>query len=162
MVLSFLPKNVHFIWKNEISCLLLFCPSHIKNYIITGLVSNFFMHLVTGWHLLCRKEITISACLFSGNQTKHCRQYFSGHVFPISFLSLVWFQVYGACLSFIFPSHHTKKSSLMLLIFFLFKFINFPSYFFFYKILNINQNYWNIQIVVVVIAVACIKQIQNH
>ena len=38
----------------------MFCPSQIKNYIITGLVSNFFMHLVTGWHLLFRKEITIS------------------------------------------------------------------------------------------------------
>ena len=38
----------------------MFCHSQIKNYIITGLVSNFFMHLVTGWHLLCRKEITIN------------------------------------------------------------------------------------------------------
>ena len=38
----------------------MFCPSQIKNYIITRLVSNFFfMHLVTGWHLLCRKEFTI-------------------------------------------------------------------------------------------------------
>ena len=37
-----------------------FCPSQIKNYIITAVGSNFFMHLVTGWHLLCRKEITIS------------------------------------------------------------------------------------------------------
>ena len=37
----------------------MFCPSQIENYIITGLVSNFFMHLVTGWHLLCRKEFTI-------------------------------------------------------------------------------------------------------
>ena len=38
----------------------MFCSSRIKNYIITGLISNFFfMHLVTGWHLLCREEITI-------------------------------------------------------------------------------------------------------
>ena len=37
----------------------MFCPSQIKNYIIVGLVSNFFIHLVTGWHILCRKEITI-------------------------------------------------------------------------------------------------------
>ena len=33
-----------------------FCPSEIKNYIITMLVSNFLMHLVRGWHLLCRKK----------------------------------------------------------------------------------------------------------
>ena len=40
-----------------------FWPSNIKNYIITGLVSNFFwMHLVRGWHLLCRKEHTIRLC----------------------------------------------------------------------------------------------------
>ena len=42
----------------------MFSPSHIKNYIITGLVSNFFMHIVKGWHLLCKKEITISVSNF--------------------------------------------------------------------------------------------------
>ena len=36
------------------------CSSKIKNCIITGLVSNFLMHLVRGWHFLCRKENIIS------------------------------------------------------------------------------------------------------
>ena len=40
-----------------------YCPSQIINYILTGLVSKFFMHHVTGWHLLCRKEITISVTI---------------------------------------------------------------------------------------------------
>ena len=37
-----------------------FCPCQIKNYIITGLVSNFLMHLVRGWHFLFRKENIIT------------------------------------------------------------------------------------------------------
>ena len=49
----------------------MFCPSQMKNYILTGLVSNFLMHLVTGWHLLCRKEITINWLIQpSGLQTQ--------------------------------------------------------------------------------------------
>ena len=38
----------------------MFCPSQIKNYIITGLLSNFLMHIVRGWNFFCRKENTIS------------------------------------------------------------------------------------------------------
>ena len=36
------------------------CSSQIKNYIRTGLDSNFLMQHVRGWHFLCRKEHTIS------------------------------------------------------------------------------------------------------
>ena len=35
----------------------LFYPSQIINYIITGWVNNFLMHLVRGWHFLCKNEI---------------------------------------------------------------------------------------------------------
>ena len=46
-------------YKNTFFLIFLLCPSQIKIYIITGVVSNFLMHLVIGWHLLCRKENTI-------------------------------------------------------------------------------------------------------
>ena len=54
--------GIHFF---NIFFLFVFCPSQIKKYIITGLVRNFLMHFVRGWHILCRKENTISVTLSS-------------------------------------------------------------------------------------------------
>ena len=63
-----------------------FCPSQIKNYIITGLVNNFLMHLVKGRHIY-RKENTIRD--FARNLLRRNRQRYI-FSFHISFLCLTW------------------------------------------------------------------------
>ena len=94
----------------------LFYPFQIKNYIITGLVSNFLMHHVTGWHLLCRKEITISVAIrkyLSGNNTvsdysnilsiySFIHTYIIGHYNPsVRIIDLVSHTTYVVCVNFI-------------------------------------------------------------
>ena len=56
------------------------CSSQIKNYIITGLVSNFLIHLVRGWHFLCRKENTNSLTAATLNN-KFLRNFFMAILF---------------------------------------------------------------------------------
>ena len=76
----------------------MFCPSHIKNYIITGLVSNFFMHLVTGWHILCRKEITISSLLLLVISAKVVEHFISARIIghPLNEVTIE-FKIYLYC-----------------------------------------------------------------
>ena len=54
--------------------------SQIKNYIRTGVVSNFLMYLVRGWHLLCRKENSMK---FSKTVLILCFKQFLIDKFPI-------------------------------------------------------------------------------
>ena len=94
MVFSFLPKEYALYLKkwsrksSDLATLLnkwwtqaypflifVFCSFQIKNYIITGLVSIFLMHLVRGWHFLCRKEKTFRMQTFYLNSCKRSCPY---------------------------------------------------------------------------------------
>ena len=82
----------------------MFCPSQIKNYIITAI---FLMHLLSGWNLLCRKENTISYWQSMKGAIKYINSLLRFPNKTVNFLSKLFY--YSTKISLIFTKIENKN-----------------------------------------------------